>query len=117
MPLEREYSMEEEREAAEVVYMILVRSKYAPEAMVRFWKRVQGNEALKGKVKRLIRDLALEERVALLEELLPKYAGGRELKDNEQAAETVETGINHLLLTGASQDVDKEPGRETFGLP
>jgi predicted Zn-dependent protease len=76
MPLEREYSKEEEREAAEVAYMILVRSKYAPDAMVRFWKRVQENEALQGKVKRLNRDLSLEQRVALLEELLPEYSGG-----------------------------------------
>jgi hypothetical protein len=61
--------------------MILVRSKYAPEAMVRFWKRVQDNEALQGKVKRLNRDLSLQERVALLEELLPQYSGGREVTD------------------------------------
>lgn len=81
MPLEREYSKEEEREAAEVAYMILIRSKYAPEAMVRFWKRVQDNEALHGKVKRLNRDLSLQERVALLEELLPQYSGGREVTD------------------------------------
>jgi len=91
MPLEREYSKEEEREAAEVAYMILVRSKYAPEAMLRFWKRVQGNEALRGKIKRLNRDLSLEERVALLEELLPAYSGGNEMSDNAQEMEPVET--------------------------
>jgi len=133
MPLEREYSKEEEREAAEVAYMILVRSKYAPEAMLRFWKRVQGNEALRGKIKRLNRDLSVEERVALLEELLPAYAGGHEVKDNAQEAEPVETmlrasaggdplpprknGDNHLLLTGGSQKADMEPGRETLAVP
>ncbi|MGD9038926.1 MAG: M48 family metalloprotease [Desulfobacteraceae bacterium] len=81
MPLEREYSKEEEREAAEVAYMILVRSKYAPEAMLRFWRRVQEDDALRGKVKRLNRDLSLDERVALLEELLPTYSEGREVRD------------------------------------
>ena len=133
MPLEREYSKEEERDAAEVAYGILVRSKYAPDAMVRFWKRVQENEALQGKVKRLNRDLSLEERVALLEELLPEYSGGRERKNNAQEAEPVETmlqastgkeplsprenGINHLLLTNGSHDLDEEPGREELATP
>lgn len=132
-PLEREYSKEEEREAAEVAYMILVRSKYAPEAMVSFWKRVQKNEALQGKVKRLNRDLSLEERVALLEELLPAYSGGGELKNNAQEAGPVETrlkgragedplsprenGVNPLLLTNGSHDLDKEPGREASAIP
>jgi predicted Zn-dependent protease len=133
MPLEREYSKEEEREAAEVAYMILARSKYDPEAMVRFWKRVQGNEAVRGKIKRLNRDLSLEERVALLEALLPAYSGGHAVKNNTQGVEPVETmlrasargdrlpprenGVNNLLLTGDSQHVDKEPGRETLGIP
>jgi predicted Zn-dependent protease len=133
MPLEREYSKEEEREAAEVAYMILVRSKYAPDAMVRFWKRVQENEALQGKVKRLNRDLSLEQRVALLEELLPEYSGGGKLKNNAQQAESVETmlqasagkdplsphenGIKHLLLTNRSHDLDEEPGREALAIP
>jgi predicted Zn-dependent protease len=133
MPLEREYSKEEEREAAEVAYMILVRSKYDPEATVRFWKRVQGDEALRGKIKRLNRDLSLEERVALLEALLPAYSGGQTVKDNAQGVEPVETklraseggdslpprenGVKHLLLTDGSQNVDKEPGRETLAIP
>jgi predicted Zn-dependent protease len=133
MPLEREYSEEEEREAAEVAYMILVRSKYAPDAMVRFWKRVQENEALQGRVKRLNRDLSMEERVALLEEILPKYSGGGELKNNEQVAEPMETqmqasaaeeplsphqsGVNQLLLTNGSHDLDEELGREELAIP
>ncbi|MGD8982526.1 MAG: M48 family metalloprotease [Desulfobacteraceae bacterium] len=133
MPLEREYSKEEEREAAEVAYRILVRSKYAPDAMVRFWKRVKENEALLGKVKRINRDLSLEQRVALLEELLPEYSGGGKLKNNAQQAESVQTmlqanagkdprsprenGINHLLLTNGSHDLDEEPGREALAIP
>ncbi|UCB51046.1 MAG: M48 family metalloprotease [Deltaproteobacteria bacterium] len=93
MPLEREYSKEEEREAAEVAYMILVRSKYSPQAMVKFWKRVLGNEALQGKVKRLNRDLPPQERVAILEELLPKYAGQQEEKNKKQETEPIEATL------------------------
>lgn len=91
MPLEREYGKEEEREAAEVAYMIPARSKYSPEAMVTFWKRVQQNEALQSKVKRLNRDLSPQERVAILEELLPKYAGPKKEENKAQETEPTET--------------------------
>jgi predicted Zn-dependent protease len=118
MPLEREYSKEEEREAAEVAYMILVRSKYAPDAMVRFWKRVQENEALQGKVKRLNRDLSLEQRVALLEELLPEYSETMlQASAGKDPLSPHENGINHLLLTNGSHDLDEEPGREALAIP
>ena len=93
MPLEREYSKEEEREAAEVAYMILVRSKYAPEALVRFWKRVQDNEALQAKLKRLSRDLSLEERLALLEDLLQKYAGQKAEENEKQKTKPIEAKL------------------------
>jgi predicted Zn-dependent protease len=134
MPLEREYNLEEEKEAAEVAYMILVRSKYAPEALFRFWKRIQEDEALKGKVKRLNRELSLEERVVLLEELLPAYsARGGGLKNNAQDAAPVETmlkgsaredplshrenGVDLLLLTNGSQDLDWELGEDASAIP
>lgn len=133
MPLEREYSDEEEREAAEVAYMILARSKYSPEAMVTFWKRVQQNEALKGKVKRLNRELSPQERVAILEELLPKYAGQKEERNKKQETEPIETnlpasaeweafsprqdGISHLLLTNESHDLTEEFHKGELAIP
>jgi predicted Zn-dependent protease len=133
MPLEREYSEEEEREAAEVAYMILARSKYSPEAMVKFWKRVQQNEALQGKVKRLNRDLSPQERVEILEELLPKYAGQKEEKNKKQEIEPIETnlpasakweafsphqdGISHLLLTNESHELTEEFDKKELAIP
>lgn len=93
MPLERGYSKEEEREAAEVAYMILARSKYSPGAMVKFWKRVLENEALQGNVKRLNRDLPPQERVAILEELLPKYAEQKEEENRKQEPEPIEAKL------------------------
>lgn len=133
MPLEREYSKEEEQEAAEVAYLILARSKYSPEAMVKFWKRVQENEALQGKVKRLNRDLSPQERVAILEELLPKYAAQKEGKNKKQETEPIETnlpasaewgafsphqdGISHLLLTNESHDLTEEFHKGELAIP
>ena len=124
MPLEREYSEEEEQEAAEVAYMILARSKYAPEAMVTFWRRVQQDEALQGKLRRLNRDLSPQKRLAILEELLPKYAGENEQKNERQEKEPMVTnlqanaefevsspyqeGMSHLRLTHESQDLTED---------
>jgi predicted Zn-dependent protease len=69
-PLDREYSDAEEREATEIALLIMARSKYSPEAILEFWRRVQGDETLQDKVRPLSRNLSPEERVALLEELL-----------------------------------------------
>jgi predicted Zn-dependent protease len=118
-------------------YMILARSKYSPEAMVTFWKRVQQNEALKGKVKRLNRELSPQERVAILEELLPKYAGQKEernkKRNKKQETEPIETnlpasaeweafsprqdGISHLLLTNESHDLTEEFHKGELAIP
>jgi hypothetical protein len=48
------------------------RSEYSPEAMLTFWQRVQQDEGLLKKVKRLQRDLSPIKRVQILEELLPE---------------------------------------------
>ncbi|MGD9074250.1 MAG: M48 family metalloprotease [Desulfobacteraceae bacterium] len=133
MPLEREYSKEEEREAAEVAYMILARSQYSPEAMVTFWKRVQENEDLQGKLKRLNRDLPPEERAALLEELLPRYSAQRGQKHKKQETEPIEAepqrtaeweafspyqnGTGQILLTNGSHDLAEEFAREELAIP
>jgi predicted Zn-dependent protease len=132
MPLEREYSKEEEREAAEVAYMILARSKYSPEAMVTFWRRVQEDETLQAKIKRLNRDLPIEERIALLEELLPKYARQNEQKHKKQETEPIgaepqgttlweafsshQNGTNQNLLTNGSRDLAKEFAGEELAI-
>ena len=133
MPLEREYSKEEEKEAAEVAYMILARSKYSPEAMVTFWKRIQENKDLRGKLKRLNRDLPPEERVALLEELLPKYLVLSGQNHKKQETEPIEAepqktaqweafspdqnGTSQILLTNGSHDLTEGFAREELAIP
>jgi predicted Zn-dependent protease len=69
-PLDREYSEADEREATMIAMQILQRSKYDPEAMLTFWQRVQQDETLQIKVKRLNRELAPQRRTEIVEELL-----------------------------------------------
>jgi len=69
-PLDREYSEVDEREATMIAMQILERSKYDPEAMLTFWQRVQQDETLQIKVKRLNRELAPQRRTEIVEELL-----------------------------------------------
>jgi predicted Zn-dependent protease len=69
-PLDREYSDADEREATMIALQILDRSKYAPEAMLTFWQRVQQDEALQIKVRRLNRELAPQRRTEIITELL-----------------------------------------------
>lgn len=70
--LDREYSAEEEREAAMIAMLIMDRAKYSPEAMLTFWQRVKQDEALLKRVKRLQRDLSPLKRTQIIEELLPE---------------------------------------------
>lgn len=69
--LDREYSAEEEREAAMIAMLIMERAKYSPEAMLTFWQRVQQDDALHKRAKPLKRDLSPLERTQIIEELLP----------------------------------------------
>ena len=69
--LDREYSAEEEREAAMIAILIMDRSKYSPRAMLTFWQRVQLDEELLKKVEPLERDLSPLKRTQIIEELLP----------------------------------------------
>ena len=69
-PLDREYSEADERDATMIAMEILERSKYDPQAMLKFWQRVEKDETLQVKVKRLNRDLAPQKRIQIVEELL-----------------------------------------------
>jgi hypothetical protein len=69
-PLDREYSEADEREATMIAMQILDRSKYAPEAMLTFWQRVQQDESLQIKVQPLNRELAPQRRAEIVAELL-----------------------------------------------
>lgn len=69
-PLDREYSEADERDAIMIAMQILERSKYDPQAMLAFWQRAEQDETLQIKVKRLNRDLAPQQRIQMVEELL-----------------------------------------------
>jgi predicted Zn-dependent protease len=60
--LNREYSSQEEREATMIAMLIMERARYSPEAMRTFWHRVEQDEDLRKKAKRLRRDLSPQKR-------------------------------------------------------
>jgi predicted Zn-dependent protease len=96
-PLDREYSEAEEREAAMIAMQILDRSKYDPEAMLRFWQRVQQDESLQIKVKRLNRELTPQKRAEIVENLLSELP----LKAKPRLPDNLKTGQrNPSLPTG-----------------
>lgn len=70
-PLDREYSEEEERDAIIIAYLLMKRLKYSPQAMLTFWDRVQETAETSKFQIRLSRSLSVEERRAILEQLLP----------------------------------------------
>jgi hypothetical protein len=48
------------------------RSKYSPQAMIGFWKRLQNTDAYPEKEIRLNRNFTPRQRVLMLEELMPQ---------------------------------------------
>ena len=85
--LDREYSAEEEREAAMIAILIMDRSKYSPRAMLTFWQRAQQDDDLNKKIKPLERDLSPLKRTQILEELLPEIPQ----KTEPPAPDTIQT--------------------------
>ena len=69
-PLDREYNEEYEREAAEIALLIISRTRYSPQALLNFWKRVAEDPSLNNKYKRLSRSLSASERAGMLENLI-----------------------------------------------
>ena len=70
--LDREYSAEEEHEAAMIAMLMMERAQYLPGAMLTFWQRVEQDEELRKRAKALRRDLSPEERTQIIEALLPQ---------------------------------------------
>jgi len=71
-PLDREYSEEDEREAAGIALLIISRAQYSPQALLDFWKRVAEDESLHDKYERFSRSLSPKERAAMMENLILK---------------------------------------------
>ncbi len=66
-PLDREYSEEQERDAADIAYLVISRTQYSPQALLDFWKRAAEDESLHDKYERFSRSLSPRERAAMLE--------------------------------------------------
>ena len=83
-PLDRKYDEADEREATMIAMQILDRSKYAPEAMLTFWQRIQQDESLQIKAHRLNRELTPHRRAEIIAELLGELRpkAGPPLPDN-----------------------------------
>jgi predicted Zn-dependent protease len=75
-PLDREYSEEQEREAADIALLIISRTQYSPQALFDFWKRVAVDVSLHDKYERFSRSLSPQERAAMLEKLILKFPEG-----------------------------------------
>jgi predicted Zn-dependent protease len=73
-PLDREYDEAYEREAAAIALLLVARSQYSPEAMIGFWKRLENADAYPQKEVRLNRNLSPQQRVLMLEEILPQVS-------------------------------------------
>jgi predicted Zn-dependent protease len=75
-PLDRKYSEEDEREAADIALLIISRTQYSPQALLDFWRRVAADESVQAKYERFSRSLTPQERVAMLEKLVLKPPEG-----------------------------------------
>ena len=85
-PIDREYSEENEQEAAGIAFLILSRAQYSPQALVDFWKRAAENNSVNDNFDRLSRNLSPQERAAMLEKVLLSLPEG----DNKVAKKATE---------------------------
>jgi len=86
-PLDREYSEENEQEAAGVAFLMLSRAQYSPQALLDFWKRaVAENNSVDDNFDRLSRNLSPQERAAMLGKVLLSLPEG----DNKIAKKATE---------------------------
>jgi predicted Zn-dependent protease len=69
-PLDREYTEENEREAAGVAFLIVSRAQYSPQALVDFWNRAAQDKFSDGKFDHLSRNLSPAERAEMLESVI-----------------------------------------------
>ncbi|MGD8962496.1 MAG: M48 family metalloprotease [Desulfobacterales bacterium] len=97
--LDREYNFKEEREATEIAMLIMERASYSPEAMLTFWQRVEKDKDLSKKAERLRRDLTLQERSQIIDELLPQKPTENEVNIPKvlQTSQRDINAVNHSI--------------------
>ncbi len=92
--IDREYSVEEEKEATQIAMLIMERSQYSPEAMLTFWQRIEQDEVLSKKAKRLQRDISPLERTQIIEEFLPESVPQPQQADIPDKMQTSHSDFN-----------------------
>ena len=97
--LDREYNFKEEREATEIAMLIMERASYSPEAMLTFWQRVEKDKDLSKKAERLRRDLTLQERSQIIDELLTQKPTENEVNIPKvlQTSQRDINAVNHSI--------------------
>jgi len=69
-PMDRKYSEDYEREAADIALSTISRTRYSSQALLDFWKRVAADKSLCEKYERISRSLSPQQRVVILERLM-----------------------------------------------
>jgi len=69
-PMDRKYSEDFEREAADITLSVISRTRYSPQALLDFWKRVAADKSLCEKYERFSRSLSPQQRLVMLESLM-----------------------------------------------
>ena len=112
-PLDREYDKALEMEATGVALLILARSEYDPKGLQTFWGRIGENPGLSKKAKGLYRDLKPKERIAMLDELMPKLPSWTEQtlepKDSK-TSEATHNGITNPHANAHANDLSTVSG-------
>lgn len=75
-PVDRVYDGEQVREMATIAVSILEASRYSPQYLPAFWKRVESSELLQEKARRLSREIPPDEWVAVYGEHMPQPPAG-----------------------------------------
>ncbi|MGB5199358.1 MAG: M48 family metalloprotease [Sedimenticolaceae bacterium] len=71
-PVDRVYKEEQIEDMAAIALLILEASDYSTEGLLGFWKRAGSDALFQEKVKRLSREIPPQERVVILESVLPE---------------------------------------------
>ena len=101
-PLDREYDKALEMEATGIALLILTRTDYDPTALQTFWGRIGENPGLTKKAKGLYRDLKPKERIAMLDELMPKLPSWTEQTLEQKDSKTSEATHNGITKSHAN---------------
>lgn len=71
-PVDRVYSEAQVEDMAAIALLILEASDFSPDGLMQFWKRAGSNQQLQDRLKRLSRRIPPQERVAILETVMPR---------------------------------------------